>query len=56
MGYMISMRGTMYAYMGVAEQIWSSGSVEVTEKNWHDQVDGVSYKWRKGVRKTVHFG
>ena len=30
--------------------------MEVTEKNWQDQVNGVSDKWRKGVRKTVHFG
>ena len=30
--------------------------MEVTEKNWQDQVDGVSYKWKNGVRKTVRFG
>ena len=30
--------------------------MEVTEKNWQDQVDGLSDKWRKGVRKTVYFG
>ena len=39
-----------------ADQDGSSSSVEVTEKNWQDQVDGVSDKWRKWVRKTVHFG
>ena len=50
------MRGMKYAYESVADQAGSSSSVEVTEKNWQDQVDGVSYKWRTGVRKTVHFG
>ena len=40
---------------GVAEQAGSSSSAEVTEKKWQDQVDGVSDKWRKGVKKTVHF-
>ena len=30
--------------------------MEVTEKNWQDQVDGVSDKWKDGVRKTVRFG
>ena len=38
------------------EQAESSGSVEVTEKNCQDQVDGVSDKWRTGVKKTVRFG
>ena len=41
---------------GGKEQAESSGSVEVTEKNWKDQVDGVSDKWRTGVKKTVRFG
>ena len=40
----------------VADQVGSSSSVEVTEKNWQDQVDGVSDKWKVGVRKTVRFG
>ena len=40
----------------VGEQAEGSGSVEVTEKNWQDQVDGVSDKWRTGVKKTVRFG
>ena len=40
----------------VEEQAESSGSVEVTEKNWQDQVDGVSDTWRTGVKKTVRFG
>ena len=41
---------------GGADQVWSSSSVEVTEKNWQDQVDGVSNKWKEVVRKTVRFG
>ena len=41
---------------GGAEQDGSNSSVEVTEKNWQDQLDGMSDKWRKGVKKTVHFG
>ena len=28
----------------------------MAEKKWQDQVDGLNDKWRKGVRKTVHFG
>ena len=28
----------------------------MTEKNWQDQVDGVSNKWKDGVRKTLRFG
>ena len=38
-----------------AEQAGSSSSVEVAEKKWQHQVDGVSDKWRTGVRKTVRF-
>ena len=38
------------------DQAENSGSVEVTVKDWQDQVDGVSDKWRTGVRKTVRFG
>ena len=53
--YMISTKGTKYAYKG-ADQVGSSSSVEVTEKNWQDQVDGVSDKWKDGDRKTVRFG
>ena len=30
--------------------------MEVTDTNWQDQVDGVSDKWKDGVRKTVRFG
>ena len=56
LGYRISTKDTKYAYKGGAEQAGSSSSVEVTEKNWQDQLDGVSDKWRKGVKKTVHFG
>ena len=40
---------------GGADQVGSSSSVEVTEKDWQDQVDGVSSKWKDGVRKTVRF-
>ena len=40
----------------VGKQAESSGSVEVTEMNWQDQVDGVSDKWMTGVKKTVRFG
>ena len=51
------MRETKYAYNGVgADQAGSSSSVKVTEKNWQDQVDGVSDKWKSGVRKTVRLG
>ena len=38
-----------------AEQAGNSSSADTTEKKWQDQVDGVSDKWRKGVKKTVHF-
>ena len=41
---------------GGVDQAGSSSSVEVTDKNWQDQVDGVSDKWKDGVRKTVRFG
>ena len=40
---------------GVAEQAGNSSSAETTEKEWQYQVDGVSDKWRKGVRNAVHF-
>ena len=54
---MTSMRTTeVYAYSGWRINAESSGSVEVTVKNWHDQVDGVSDKRRIRVKKTVHFG
>ena len=39
-----------------ADHAGSSSSVAVTEKNWQDQVDGVSDKWKDVVRKTVRFG
>ena len=39
-----------------ADQAWSSSSVDVTERNLQDQVDGVSDKWKDVVRKTVRFG
>ena len=32
-----------------------SGSVEVTVKNWQDQVAGVSDKRRIRITKSVHF-
>ena len=41
---------------GGAEQDESSGSTNEMEKKWQDQVDGLSAKWRKGVKKAVHFG
>ena len=50
------MRGTKCAPKGWVEQAGSSSSADTTEKRWQDQVDGVSDKWRKGVKKTVHFG
>ena len=34
----------------------SSGSVEVTIKNWQDQENGVSDKPRIRIKKSVHFG
>ena len=40
---------------GVVEQAGSSSSADTTEKRWQDQVDVVSDKWRKVVKKTVHF-
>ena len=43
-------------YEGVAEQAGSSSSTNETEREWQDQVDGVSSKWRKGMKKAVHFG
>ena len=54
-GYRISTRGTKSASR-VVEQAGSSSSAEVTEKKWQDQVDGVSDKWRKWVKKIVRFG
>ena len=41
---------------GGAEQAGSSSSTDETERKWQDQVDGLSDKRRKGVKKTVHFG
>ena len=38
------------------DQAESSGSVEVSVKNWQSQVDGVGDKRRIRVKKTVHFG
>ena len=37
------------------EHAGSSSSADTTEKRWQDQVDGVSDKWRKVVKKTLHF-
>ena len=50
------MRETRYACKGGAEQAESSSSINETERKWQDQVDGLSAKRRKGVKKTVHFG
>ena len=41
---------------GVAEQAESSSSTNETERKWQDQVDGLSAKRRKWVKKAVHFG
>ena len=41
---------------GGAEQDESGGSTNETEKNWQDQVDGLSARRRKVVKKAVHFG
>ena len=57
LGYRTSTKETRCAYKGAGEEHEeSSGSVEVTEKNWKDQVDGVGEKWRTCVKKTVRFG
>ena len=40
---------------GWEDQAENSVSVEVTVKNWRDQVDGVGYKRRIRFEKTVHF-
>ena len=55
MGFRTSAKGTRCAYKGDGDQSESSGSVEVTVKDWQDQIDGVSDKLRTGVRKTVRF-
>ena len=44
-----------YARWGV-EQAGSSRSTNETERKWQDQVDVLSDKRRKAVKKTVHFG
>ena len=41
---------------GGQEQAGSSSSTNETERKWQDQVDGLSDKRRKEVKKTVHFG
>ena len=41
---------------GGAEQAESSSSTNETERKWQDQVDGLSAKRRKVVKKAVHFG
>ena len=40
----------------MAEPDESGDSTNEMEKNWQDQVDGLSAKWKKGVKKAVHFG
>ena len=42
--------------VGWADQAGSSTLVEVTEKNWQDQMEEWSDKWKNRVRKTVRFG
>ena len=39
---------------GGAEQAESSSSTNETERKWQDQVDGLSAKRRKVVKKAVH--
>ena len=55
-GLHVIYEGDEVRIQGVADQAGSSSSVEVTEKNWQDKVDGVSDKWKDGVRNTVRFG
>ena len=50
------MRGMKSVYEGGAEQAGSSSSTNETEKKWQDQVDGVSAKRRKGVKKPCTLG
>ena len=40
----------------MVEQDESGSSSNETERKWQDQVDGLSNKWKKGVKKAVHFG
>ena len=40
---------------GGAEQDESGISPNETERKWQDQVDGLSAKRKKGVKKAVHF-
>ena len=40
---------------GGAGQDESGGSTNGTERQWQDQVDGLRVKWKKGVKKAVHF-
>ena len=54
--YKTSMRVMKSVYEGGAEQAESSSSTNETERKWQDQVDGLSDKWRKRVKKAVHFG
>ena len=55
LGYKTSIKETKYANKGGGDQAGCSSSVEVTEKDWQDQVDGVSDKWKNGVTQTVPF-
>ena len=41
---------------GGAEQDQSGGSTNKTERKWQDQVDWLSGKRKKVVKKAVHFG
>ena len=55
MGYKTSMREMKSVYEGGGEQAEGSSSTKETERKWQDQVDGLSDKRRKGVKKAVHF-
>ena len=50
------MREMKSVYEGGVEQAERSSSTNETERKWQDQVDGLSAKRRKGVKKAVHFG
>ena len=41
---------------GGAEQDESGSSTNETERKLQDQVDGLINKWKKWVKKAVHFG
>ena len=50
------MRETKSVYEVGQSKAGSSSSTNETEKKWQDQVDGLSAKRKKWVKKAVHFG